>query len=143
MCKCACIACAHVFDIKNLSILSHAFIFPSVDEESSLQWKASRARLKLRCVYQGFVVQPPLNLPVYLLEFAKLLWDAAASKCKEPARESRDAEAWGPASAENNLIPMDHRNAKKYQEKPIHAKRLIQDRIHRRYMNWADKHKDS
>ena len=48
--------------------------FP-VDDVASVQWKASKARLRLRHIKLGFVAHPPLNIPTYIPRFIKWLWN--------------------------------------------------------------------
>ena len=51
----------------------------SVDELASIQWKASKARLRLRHIKQGFEVQPPLNMINYVVRL--LIWLARQVMC--------------------------------------------------------------
>ena len=102
-----------------------------MDREATLRWKATKARLRLHYIKQGFVVPPPMNLPMNLFLFVKWLVGFACGSAKGSSAQKREAETGGDVDVDVDVegqLLLDN-----------HNKREIQDNIHRRYMIWVEK----
>ena len=102
-----------------------------MDKEATLRWKATKARLRLQYIKQGFLVPPPMNLLIYFLLFVKWLVGFASGSAKGSSARKRDAETEGDVDVDVDVegqLLLDN-----------HNKREIQDNIHRRYMIWVEK----
>merc|ERR1739838_1215327 len=117
----------HVFAVivmLNMLIALMTTVFNRMGQLAYIQWKATKARLRLRHIVLGFVVESPMNLPTYVLRLGKWLWDAFCGKTLE---RKKDAD-------ENDDDDVEKKKEKKKKKK----KRLIQDRLHRRYINLVE-----
>ena len=120
-----------------------------------MEWKASKARLRLQFIKQGFAVRSPMNLPTYFFMFLKTLWErwpsslslsSSSSLSSSLSSTTGESLETGSDSVDED-VPLNAAEAAKGGEKvgaageqeKAERKRQIQDKIHRRYMNWVKK----